>query len=840
MKQMKYLCIIPLILTALAVLWHQRSSAYIEAAMNLPSVILQSTTICVMQVTEVNKEKNLIIYKKLRDLKGKHNQEVIRHNIGNAGLRPNEWKDIINLAEVGQIAIFFHNGSASETYLVKNWYQAYPRGDWWDMSHAEPFLLRSFSGKATKLIEAVEILQQGKETIVPCMVDGNKEDLHFRRAKIQRMRVSLKLADYNPKRDFAGWGGEDIRSLSGLPGFDRLANLGKLDADGEAISIYDWNGDGKPDFCFCSPTKVTLFANQGESFSEVILPNLAVGAHSICWADYNLDGKPDLLLATIRGPKLYTNLGDNQFRDDSILIPQDYALDTTAAAWLDVDADGKPDILLANGYHGLRLFRNTMNAQEIVKLQPPQLRSWYYIGPFDNSGFQGFDRVYPPEKEIDLKKSYPGIGPEKAIWKQGNFPDGAIHNLSLFRKNQDTVVYLYREIESTHSIKLPISLGSDDSLSVWLNEQRLLHLNVQRSCAANQNELVLPLKPGKNRLLLKICQGSGDWQFIFAAGKPEIPSGNPFQDITAEYGLMNIPLTARGGALAIADVNNDGRPDFLFCCDNGMLFVNQGNRFQYVQDSGIRYASGKTGPIFADVNNDGYIDLLVPANNRCKLFLNSGKGELANRFKEYHDPKSDLEREYPGLTSVVAGDINNDGKIDLILTSNTRVNRYLEGRGNGLFVDNSSALGLDLRHFHSNCAALADLNLDGHLDLLLFNKKEESCILFRRGAPNESLVPFSLILPDGWQQPCFMLELVDKDNKIAQKLACNSLQGRGGQNQLVHLALLPGDYQVKWSVFNSKDLKREEKSIHVSKDIQKIDLRLPASKLPASKLSNQK
>ena len=48
------------------------------------------------------------------------------------------------------------------------------------------------------------------------MVDGNKDDLHNRRAKIQRLKVSLKLPpDYNPKGDFAGWGGEDFSRLNG-------------------------------------------------------------------------------------------------------------------------------------------------------------------------------------------------------------------------------------------------------------------------------------------------------------------------------------------------------------------------------------------------------------------------------------------------------------------------------------------------------------------------------------------------------------------------------------------------------------------------------------------------
>ena len=36
------------------------------------------------------------------------------------------------------------------------------------------------------------------------------------------------------------------------------------------------------------------------------------------------------------------------------------------------------------------------------------LGPWYYIGPFSNDGNEGFKTAYPPEKEIDLNKTYPG------------------------------------------------------------------------------------------------------------------------------------------------------------------------------------------------------------------------------------------------------------------------------------------------------------------------------------------------------------------------------------------------------------------------------------------------
>src|SRR5438067_13799381 len=98
---------------------------YVEAPMSLGSVLAQSTNVVLMTVTKVDKEKNLIVYQKVQDIKGKHPQEVIKHNIGRGGLRPGEWEEVMKWAEVGKQAVVFHNGGATEAYSGVPWYQAY-------------------------------------------------------------------------------------------------------------------------------------------------------------------------------------------------------------------------------------------------------------------------------------------------------------------------------------------------------------------------------------------------------------------------------------------------------------------------------------------------------------------------------------------------------------------------------------------------------------------------------------------------------------------------------------------------------------------------------------------
>jgi hypothetical protein len=165
----------------------------------------ESTNIVVMELTRINTEKNLLVFKKVADLKGKHPTNDIKHNIGKRGFHEREWKNIMQWAEVGKKAVFFYNAEASETCLGTYWYQAYREGEWWAMSHAEPFLLRTYYGDPEKLVDLVTRVLKNEEVVTTCLADGDKNQLHLRKGKLQRMKASLKKLDYDPKRDFAGW-----------------------------------------------------------------------------------------------------------------------------------------------------------------------------------------------------------------------------------------------------------------------------------------------------------------------------------------------------------------------------------------------------------------------------------------------------------------------------------------------------------------------------------------------------------------------------------------------------------------------------------------------------------
>lgn len=229
----------------------------------------------------------------------------------------------------------------------------------------------------------------------------------------------------------------------------------------------------------------------------------------------------------------------------------------------------------------------TLTASGLPALEGP----WYYIGPFDNDGNRGFDAIYPPEREIDLKKGYVGKDGLKAEWKEfKDFRVGQVVNLKKYSISEQCVIYLFHEIDAKEPVKLPLALGSDDTITVWLNGKRLLAENAYRPAAPDQNHTVLDLKPGKNKLLLKICNGGGDWQVYVAPGLPEswpgglrkrfardFPSARPSatQSVTPEarhYRIVTLPvpkdIVLEVGGLAM-------RPDgkLLACTRRGEVWL---------------------------------------------------------------------------------------------------------------------------------------------------------------------------------------------------------------------------------------------------------------------------
>jgi outer membrane protein assembly factor BamB len=729
-KKLLTFCMTALLALLLVALAPSRPThGYIECNYPLGKVMAESTNILVMVVESVDRQKNIIIYRKVRDLKGTHPGDILKHNIGQAGFNPREWQNVMAWADIGKTAVFFHNGGIGTVCIENYWYQVPLGGDWWNMNHAEPYMLRTFAGKPDKLATAVTAILAGQEAVIPCMVDGDKNAIQLRTARVQRMKASLQIQDYNPQRDFVDWGsgGDEFRAIGSMPGFTHMLSLSRIGAGAAGIAPADINGDGRTDFCLFGASQMCLFQNGGNTFDEARLPAQG-GARGAAWGDYDGDGKLDLVLATPSGPRLFRNTGESgkPFEDVTAGLPLQGYQNARAAAWLDYDGDGKLDILLADGFRGLRLFRN--RGSKIDKTAPPAVGKWYYAGPFDNTGQRGFDAVYPPEQGVDLKAEYKGKNNEKVVWQEGKFTDGQVNSLALFKPecNSNSAVYVYREYNVGGAMELPIGLGSDDTLTVWLNGQKVLAQNVYRGCTPDEVQLKLALRPGKNTLLMKICQGDGEYSFFFSAKTAIATVPQLFDDVSdaAGLGANGIGGKLKGDHLAVADVNGDGRQDFLYSAGSGLLVLASPKGFVESKDSGISYQTGNVAPAFGDFNGDGKPDLFIPQKGACKLLRNDGAG----RFSDVAAASGDLARPV-GDARCAAWVEFRKGRADLLVGCWKGPNRFFENDGKGRFTEATDDIGLTGQIFNTSALAVQDLNKDKTPDLVLNNEGQDPVIL---------------------------------------------------------------------------------------------------------------
>lgn len=79
--------------------------------------------------------------------------------------------------------------------------------------------------------------------------------------------------------------------------------------------------------------------------------------------------------------------------------------------------------------------------------------------------------------------------------------------------NEAVAAYLYRSIVAAEAGEIPIRLGSDDGVRLWLNGELLLDRGLARGLDVDSDRLELPLRAGLNHLLVKVVNVGGAWKF---------------------------------------------------------------------------------------------------------------------------------------------------------------------------------------------------------------------------------------------------------------------------------------------------------------------------------------
>jgi hypothetical protein len=208
-----------------------------------------------------------------------------------------------------------------------------------------------------------------------------------------------------------------------------------------------------------------------------------------------------------------------------------------------------------------------------------------------------------------------------------------------------------------------------------------------------------------------------------------------FEDVTERAGLAGESTKYAQGAV-FADYNNDGCLDlFITRTPNvtNKLFRNNcnGTFTDVTKEAGLELATYSTTAAFADVDNDGFLDLYVgvygpalehspdpPVHDRHglpnHLYHNNGNGTFTDITKEAGVGDTGWTL---GLTFF---DYDNDGDQDLYVANDFGHKVLYQNDGKGHFKDVTKQAGV-FDYGFGMCASPGDFDNDGNLDIYTSN-----------------------------------------------------------------------------------------------------------------------
>ncbi|RKY75168.1 hypothetical protein DRQ00_10995, partial [candidate division KSB1 bacterium] len=200
-----------------------------------------------------------------------------------------------------------------------------------------------------------------------------------------------------------------------------------------------------------------------------------------------------------------------------------------------------------------------------------------------------------------------------------------------------------------------------------------------------------------------------------------------FTDVTYIAGVGHCGY---GYHSVFGDYDNDGDLDLYIANANmpNVLYQNNGDgTFTDVTTfAGVGDAGYSRSVVFADLNNDGYLDIYVAkaANQANILYRNNRDGT----FSDVSNVAGVADQSYSA--SVVCGDYNNDGFLDIYIANfRGEANVLYRNNGDGTFTNVTKIAGVgDSGWGHS--AAFGDYDNDGFLDIYVVNCKEHPNVLY--------------------------------------------------------------------------------------------------------------
>ncbi len=438
----------------------------------------------------------------------------------------------------------------------------------------------------------------------------------------------------------------DVTAQSGIHFTHNNGAFGKKwlpETMGPGCAFIDYDNDGYPDILLVNgedwpghphagPTTPKLYHNNHDgTFTDVTrkaglaVPMFGLG---VAVGDYDNDGFDDIFITALGQSHLFHNNGNGTFTDVTksagLWGPSEFS---TSAAWIDYDRDGKLDLVVANYVQWTEqgdLYCTLDGAHKSYctpeSYKGTSVRLWHNLG-----GGKFEDATQKAALGDSTSKS---LGVAILDYNGDGWPDILIAN-----DTQPNKLYLNKKDGTFEERGVPSGIGfSEDGVARAgmgvdaADYDRSGHASVIISNFANQ--------------MVSLYHNEGNGLFVDEAPQSEVGRAT---------------LVTLGFGCFFFDYDNDGWPD-IFVADGHIedqiervqkrvsyaepahLFHNLGGgKFQEVTSQmGPAFAAPRVarGAAYADIENDGFLDVLVTTNaGPAYLFHNEGGTNKSLRIK---------------------------------------------------------------------------------------------------------------------------------------------------------------------------------------------------------------
>ena len=278
------------------------------------------------------------------------------------------------------------------------------------------------------------------------------------------------------------------------------------------------------------------------------------------------------------------------------------------------------------------------------------------------------------------------------------------------------------------------------------------------------------------------AQNSAQTILVYLNNRPNNPTADPFASVT--------PITLASGpsqAVAVADLNGDGWPDILVA-HNGVnkAWFNTGapaTPFMGVTPTDIGADADNTQAVLlVDIDGDHDPDLITGNNGVNRLYLNNGSS-----MPFMGVAAMSLTADSADTRSLATGDIDADGDLDLVVGNSGAPDRiYLNNGTRNPFM---GVVGMNLdaaRSSDTRAVVVKDLNSDGWLDILVGHANADNLLYLNTKMP---ATPFAGVTPYAFtgDQPTVDLQSVDIDVDGDMDILVTRLPASGSGTHKVYL-----------------------------------------------------